>query len=152
MANSRVAQRYAIALESLTKEQKNPEIVSQNLELVRDVVSSSRELKMFLKSPIVKQEKKKNALEELFSSKIEKNVMEYLTGIIQSKRIDILEDILLEYFILRDEVNGIKRVEIKTATEITPEQSKNLISSLEKMTNKNRSNFIIDENLKVVSS
>ena len=59
MANSRVAQRYAIALESLTKEQKNPEIVSQNLELVRDVVSSSRELKMFLKSPIVKQEKRK---------------------------------------------------------------------------------------------
>ena len=79
--------------------------------------------------------------------------MEYLTGIIQSKRIDILEDILLEYFILRDEVNGIKRVEIKTATEITPEQSKNLISSLEKMTNKKSFQFLLlMKNLKVVSS
>lgn len=136
MSNARVAQRYASALMALTKEQKKPDAIADDLLVVLTAIESSRELRSVLSSPMIQQDKKRAILNDVFKKKVGSLVLGYLDIIAAKGRENLLHDIMKQYFILRDEELGIVRVAVKTSVDFSPKQEKDLKKQLETMTRK----------------
>jgi F-type H+-transporting ATPase subunit delta len=149
MSNLRVAKRYASALMALTAESRKPEAIADDLLTVQAAIKSSRELRSLLASPVVPKEKKKAVVTEIFQKRIGGDVQEYLHSIIDKRREDVLAEILLQYFLLRDEQLGIVSVDVRTAVEFSAGQEKSLVKQLEAYTQKKiRVSFSLDKLLK----
>jgi F-type H+-transporting ATPase subunit delta len=149
MSNLRVAKRYASALMALTADSKKPEGIANDLLMVQTAISSSRELRSLLASPVVSKEKKKVVITEIFAKKIGEDVLHYLDEIIAKRRENVLGEALVQYFLLRDEKLGIVSVDVRTSTEFSAAQEKSLMKQLEDYTQKKvRILFSIDKMLK----
>jgi F-type H+-transporting ATPase subunit delta len=149
MSTSRVAKRYAAALLDLVNEDKKAEAIIRDLALVQRTISDSRELLLLLKSPIVSKQKKSEVIAEIFSKKIGAAVQGYLALVVSKGRDYVLDEILEQFFLLRDEQLGIVNVEVQSAVEFSPGQEKELMKYLETFTKKKvRMSFSIDTSLK----
>lgn len=136
MSNLRIANRYASALMELTNEQKKSNMVADDLQIVKNAVDASRELRMMLASPVIAKEKKKAVLRDVFKKKVGELVLGYLEQIVAKGRENMLADILTQYFMLRDEQLGIVRVSVRTSVDFSAKQEKDLAKQLETMTKK----------------
>ncbi|MDE3056677.1 MAG: F0F1 ATP synthase subunit delta [Bacteroidota bacterium] len=149
ISTTRIAKRYAAALLELVNESKNPEAMIRDLALVQQAINESRELSRLLKSPIVSKQKKHTVVAEIFKSKIGNIVMHYLALVVSKGREAALEEMLEQFFLLRDEQLGIVNVEVQSAVEFSSRQEKELAKHLETFTRKKvRVNFSIDTSLK----
>ncbi len=149
MSTYRIAHRYAGALMLLTAESKKPDAVAAELMIVKTAVEQSRELRLALESPVIRADKKKEILTEIFRKKIGDTVRGYLLEIVQKGREKYLLEILTQYFELRDDAMGIVRVSVSTPVEFSPKQRKELEKQLEEFTRKKVSIvFSLDTSLK----
>ncbi len=123
MTNVRVARRYAEALVELAEQEKTMGPMIKDLELLRESVKASRDLLLFLKSPIINRPRKREVLQMLFDGKVQKSTIESLGVIAMKGREDLLPDIIDQFFSIWDERQGIIRVDVKTASEFSSEQS-----------------------------
>jgi F-type H+-transporting ATPase subunit delta len=145
MAETKVSSRYAFSLIDLASEKDNLDIISEDIELIRSVMKSSPELARMLVNPIVKPEKKKLILEEIFKGKISADSLSFIKFVIEKQRGNLLQSIVEKFLELRDEKQGIVNVDVKTPFDFTEEQKKKLKTRLEKMLNKKtRLNFETD--------
>jgi F-type H+-transporting ATPase subunit delta len=148
MVNVRVARRYAEALVELAEEQKSMGAMIKDLELLRESIVGSRDLVLFLKSPIIGKSRKRDVLQSLFAGKVQKSTIEALGVIALKGREDLLPDIIDQFFSIWDERQGIVRVDVKTASELSGEQSATLGEKLEHFTQKKvRLTFGLDKQL-----
>jgi F-type H+-transporting ATPase subunit delta len=149
MSNQRVATRYASALMALTREQKKPDVIAGELLIVKNTIDASRELRNVLGSPIISKDKKKAILKDIFKKKAGELVLMYLDVMVNKGRENVLHDILKHYFLLRDEELGLVRVSVKTDTEFSAKQEKDLQKHVETMTKKKVIiTFSIDKSIK----
>lgn len=149
MSASRIAKRYAAALLDLVNEDKKAETIIRDLVLVQQAINNSRELSLLLKSPIVSKQKKSEVIAEIFGKKVGQAVLGYLALVISKGREYVLDKILEQFFILRDEQLGIVNVEVQSAAGFSSQQEKELTKHLETFTKKKvRLKFSIDTSLK----
>jgi len=149
MSSIRIAYRYASALAALTNEQKKPQAVAAELEIVKKTIDDSRELRNVLASPVISKEKKKAILHDIFKKSVGVLVLGYLDAVVVKGREKYLHEILKQYFILRDSELGIVRVTVATSIEFSSKQEKDLQKQLETMTRKKvEAVFSIDKSLK----
>ncbi len=137
MTNVRVARRYAEALVGLAEEEKNVDIFVKDLEALKRAIRQSRELMLFLRSPVINHPKKAEILQAVFAGKLHKSTLRALEVVTLKGREDILPDIIDQFFAILDEREGIVRVKVKTATEFTKEQTEVLQKKLEQYSQKN---------------
>lgn len=113
---SRAANRYAKAVLDLAVEKDQATAVNEDMKSVVSTISSSKDLRQFLSSPLIKAEQKKSALTGIF-----KDVNSITEGsfdlLIKNNRIDILSDVAMRYIFLFEEMN---RREIATVTTAVP--------------------------------
>jgi F-type H+-transporting ATPase subunit delta len=81
MIETRVSFRYAKSLLDLSLEKGQLEQVREDMQLILETIRESHELKLMLKSPIIKTDKKQVILKAIFGGKI---------GVISSAFIDII--------------------------------------------------------------
>jgi F-type H+-transporting ATPase subunit delta len=149
MKNTRVARRYAVALMADSVHQKNIEGTAKDMELIGKTLSESRELRLFVASPIVSQAKKRKVFIELWGSSIGKDTQAFIGLLTEKSREAVLLDVTEEFKILHDEFLGIVNVEVKTAVEFTYAQEKELRLQLEQLMNKKvRLHFVNDKTIK----
>lgn len=149
MKNTRVARRYAVALMTAAEQQKNIEGVSKDMELVGKALNESRELRLFVASPVISSSKKRAVFDELFGSRIGKETMTFIHLLISKSREPVLQDIADQFKVLHDEKLGIVTVEVRTSVEFNYGQEKDLRAELERMTRKKvRFQFVIDTTIK----
>ena len=149
MSNLRIAKRYASALMALTDEASKPEMIADDLLTVQSAIKLSKELRSLLASPVVSKEKKRAVVAEIFKKNIGDSVHQYLASMIRKGREDVLPEVLVQYFLLRDEQLGIVSVNVRTAVEFSPAQEKALMKQLESFTQKKvRVSFSLDKILK----
>ncbi|MEX1139176.1 MAG: ATP synthase F1 subunit delta [Bacteroidota bacterium] len=149
MRQYRVARRYAEALITAAEQQNLLEKVSGDCEMLQRLLMESRDLQVFLKSPVIKREKKQEALRAMFAKKLDKVTMSFLELITEKGREEFLSDILQQYFALRDDRLGIVNVEIKAATELSKNQHEGIRKKFEGLTRKSvRLSFSLDKHLK----
>ena len=149
MSSYRVARRYAEAAIELAADQKQGERLAADLQLIQNAMKESAELQAFLKSPVISKEKKRAVLAALFKDKVGTIAFDFLNLLVEKGREDVLENILVEYFKMRDNQLGIMTLELRAAVDLTNDQQKTIAKRFEEMTRKKiRVVFSVDKQLK----
>jgi F-type H+-transporting ATPase subunit delta len=98
MQATKIASRYAKALLELALEQGTLEQVHNDIKYINDTCKANKSLVVFLKSPVIKTDKKIAILQEVFGGKLTKVTESYLALITNKKREKILVEIIEEFF------------------------------------------------------
>ncbi len=120
MAGKRAAQRYAKALLSLAQEKKSLDQVNADIRLLANTMEASKELRIVLRSPVIKIEDKRACLLAIFKdlSQEVKNLFEVLLA---NKRIDLLNLVAEAFIQFVDKLNHVITAEVTTALPLSPE-------------------------------
>ena len=77
MANQQVAARYAKSLLDLAKEQGTLATIKEDMDLLANTMAGSRDLRLLLRNPIVKHDKKLSILNAVFQGKVSEMLMRF---------------------------------------------------------------------------
>ena len=97
MQGTRVASRYAKSFIDLTMEQGTLEQAYSDMKTIEGVCESNHDFVIFLKSPIIKTDKKQAVLAEIFKGKLNKVTDSYIQLITAKKREIYLAEIAAEF-------------------------------------------------------
>lgn len=148
MASSKVAIRYAQSFLDTSIEKNVLAKVSSDFELVSDTLSKSADLLRAIKSPVVKDETKKNILSEVFGKVISKDSMDFINFVVSKGREDILLEILEKFDSLKDDFTCVVKVVVTTAFDFNSEQRSQIQQKFESyLKKKTRLTFKVDSNI-----
>ena len=136
MSDSKAARRYAQSLLDVAVEIKATELAVADCLLIDQTITDSRELAVFLKSPIIKSDKKLAVLKEIFGKKIQKLTSEFISVIVRKNRIDILGAIAKQFIELYNVYAGIVKIHVDSAEDLSKSQLSSLLKALETKTGK----------------
>jgi F-type H+-transporting ATPase subunit delta len=118
MQGTRVASRYAKSFIDLTIEQGLLEPAFADMKTIAAICKSNHDFVTFLKSPIIKTDKKQAVLKEIFSGKLNKATEAYVQLITSKKREIYLAEIAAEFVNQYKEKKKILTAVITTASGI----------------------------------
>ncbi|WP_020528975.1 ATP synthase F1 subunit delta [Flexithrix dorotheae] len=114
-ADTRVATRYARSLILLSEEKNELEKVMADMSLVDATCDESRELRVLLKNPIIKGDKKYRILKQIFEKGISRTSLVFLKIVARKNRLNALHEIASEVVRQYNERKGIQQAIVKTA-------------------------------------
>ncbi|NAW51140.1 ATP synthase F1 subunit delta [Elizabethkingia argentiflava] len=116
---SKVAKRYAKGLLVFTQEVQNTASVFGEMKDLVKILEASKELNAFFNSPFIEAKKKISVTENIFStfSPTSRNIIALA---IRSGREDQLKAIAQEYINSVEDLNGIQRISLTTAIQLSP--------------------------------
>lgn len=149
MIESKVAVRYAKSLLGLAQEHGALDAVNEDMLLVNHTINNSHDLSLLLKNPTVKTDKKVAIFTELFSGKVNKLSLSFLTLITQKKREAYLQAIAYQFNKQFKHVKGIETAVITTASGLDDNLRKQVIELVKKSSNKEQVELVenVDKNL-----
>jgi len=133
MRDIKVAHRYAKSLLGIAKENNLLEELYKDMHLVNDVCSQNRDLELLLKSPIVKTDKKRAILNEIFDKNISEISRTFIHIILTKKREGILSDIATAFIDVYKTEKHIKTAQITTAIPLSKSQKEHIVSLVKKV-------------------
>lgn len=113
-----VASRYAKSLLDLAIEKKQLDTVYKDMIFIKNTCESSHDLQVFLKSPVVKIDKKIDVFKALFASNVSEMTSAYLTLIANKKRATILAEITESFIAQYKKHNNITIATITSAVKL----------------------------------
>lgn len=137
-----IAQKYSDALVQITKDGEfagrlTYQKISTDLNLVKEILTQSKDLDEFLTNPITSVEDKKEIIDKVFSTEIDGLIINFLKILMDKRRFELFNDILVSYNKSLDDVNNISRIEVTSAVEMTEEAKNKLKEKLEEKLKKN---------------
>ena len=135
MAGARAAIRYAKAILSLATDQKSADAVNNDMKLMAESIGNNAELSEMLTNAVIKSETKKEVLLAVFP-KLNKISSDLFDVLITNKRVDILNEITIQYSHLYDVLNGKEVAYVTTAVPMTKELESKVLEKVKKLTNK----------------
>ncbi len=133
----KAARRYANALLQLAVEEDILDEVLNDIGTIHNTLEGSRELQLFLKSPVIKPDDKRKALETIFDEKVQHMTMQFLLLIIRKGREKLIAQITAAFLELYKMHAGILEVEVATAMELPEDLESKLQKTLEQLTRMN---------------
>ncbi|WP_207433389.1 ATP synthase F1 subunit delta [Sabulibacter ruber] len=121
MSEERVASRYAKSLLELSQEKGSLEQVYEDMRYFSKTLESSRDLRLVLRNPIIKHDKKLAILNSLFGAKVSELTNAFFRIITQKNREEILESVATEFVKQYNELKGIQKATVTTAVPLTPD-------------------------------
>ena len=133
----------------ITKEQNLTDVIKLDFILIKNTIESSREFKLFIKTPIVTPEKKKIIFHEIFKGKLNELTLKFMDMLFEKNREIFLPDITIDFTNLINEDEGIIEANIKTAISLTDSEKNNLSEKLKGYIGKKiEANFTVDKDIK----
>lgn len=145
MSNFKTAQRYANALMQVAIERKEVDAILEDVRFIDNTLRDSRELVLFLKSPIIKRDKKQKVLIELFGSKVSELTRTFMDIMTRKNREDILPSVFEAFIKKYNEYAGIVDIGVESAEALSKAEVEKLQKALEKKTGK-KVNLHLGEN------
>ncbi len=136
MSNYSITSRYSLALQEMAEEKNIYSSVVENVELVFASLQGSRELRNYLSTPIISEQKKMELLEAVFTNYISEDVLNFMKFVVKKGRINLLKDILSDFLKKRDEKENITDVVLKSTYKLDETQSEVVKNQLEKFSGK----------------
>lgn len=133
---SKAARRYANALLQSAIEQKNLDDVVDDIRFIRNTLDGSRDLIVFLRSPVIESEVKLSILLSIFKSHISELSIQLLKLLSEKNREALLPDLCEGFIELYNNHCGIVKIDVTTAFEMDQKQQNSLHQQLEKRTGK----------------
>lgn len=134
MRDRKVAVRYAGALLSSAKAEGVLVEVAESFAAVLDVLGANKDLGIFLHSPQVRTQEKKELLKKVFGGRIESVLLLFFYLLIDKKRIENILDIGEEFADQVEKDQGVVRARVVTAIELPGDLSEQLQGKLASLT------------------
>nr|QCI06882.1 ATP synthase CF1 subunit delta [Halydictyon mirabile] len=130
----KVSMPYAEALLDLVQEANLLSEVKSNFSLILTILFDSRDLQLFLTNPLISNLAKKKLLDELLKNRINDIILNFLSVLIDRRRIYLLKDIINKYLELTYRIESITIVELYSVTEFSEIQQNTLINRIKSIT------------------
>jgi F-type H+-transporting ATPase subunit delta len=130
-----ISRRYARALLIIAKEDGQAETYRRELDGFSELLIRETELERAIANPLYDTASRRKVLEKTLEKlNLSTVVTSFLLLLFEKGRIGFLNDINAYYQKLADELKGISRAELVSATELSTESVKKIRESLSKMT------------------
>lgn len=133
---ARVAKRYAKALFDLATEKNSLDSVYNDINLVNDCISSSRDLSLLLKTPIVTSDRKEKVMDSLFGGKVNELTHAYIKLIVGKGRESAIPEIANQFIQKYKDQKGITTANVTSAVPLHHETKSAIIKLIEDATKK----------------
>lgn len=135
MISSEVANRYAAALFSLATNAEDHQNFLQTLKQLSAVLHQDKGIEAFINSPLIRAEKKEEALRAAFKDQnINNNVLNLILLLARKDRLTILSQISAAYEHRSDEVAHVKRGNVRAAAALNDKQKADIQKIVEAYT------------------
>lgn len=146
MASSRQASiRYAKSIFELAQERGELESVKQDMAMVDEVFSASKELRLILSNPIVRHAKKLAILRALFKKDLSELTLRFFEIITNKHRESLTDGIAKEFLTLYNTMKGIAKASVVTAAPLNEQNKTQIIDMVKKQLNANE--VILEEKI-----
>lgn len=116
---------------SLIEADNNYEQILKDLQAVSETVQESKDFAEIISNPTIAIQTKNEIIDEIFKNKINNKVINFIKILADKKRFDELNAVIKAYINKVDEINNIKRVEVISAVELSPNQKEKTIEKLQ---------------------
>lgn len=144
MDEGRIGMRYANALYDASSEKQKEDLVYQDISELQKVWKSSAEFKSFYTDPVLHDSKKCAVLDQLFSGKMQELTLSLLKLLIQNKREEALDQILIAFNDIYRKKKNIRTIIVSTAVPLD-DQSQQKLKKL--MQEKYQSDILLESNI-----
>ncbi len=120
MSNIRVSKRYAKGLYQFAESQNQNKEIYAEMQSLSQLISESKDLRSYLKTPILDYKTKQEIGKELFAS-YSKTTQSFINLVIQHGREANLKEIAEEYISFSDVKNHVKKAVLISAVELSQE-------------------------------
>lgn len=118
---SPVAYRYATSLMQMAKEHGEVGSVREDMRLVAASAAGSLDLRLLLKSPVIKADKKQDVLGRLFGGQIGRITERFINILVRKGREGLLQEIAEGYEDVYCRANNILVAEVRSAMPLSDE-------------------------------
>ena len=136
MLNLQLAKKYAVAMYEVAQDEDKLIKYGEQLEEIRKLFADEPMLKAYMSNPQVQPKAKKELLNKVFGSDVEKSIHNFIFLLIDKRRIALIEEIVGEYQALSNEFRNIVVAHVTTASAIDKQQQDALTAKLEAVTGK----------------
>ncbi|HRK53753.1 MAG TPA: ATP synthase F1 subunit delta [Cyclobacteriaceae bacterium] len=136
MSDFRAASRYVRSLLGLAQEQGVLDEVHNDMQLINKTCNDNFELVSLLRSPIIKSDKKKAILYEIFEGRVHQLTLAIIDIITRKKREAILPSIAREFHNAYNDFKGIQKATITSAIALDTEIRKEIEDMVKKLSDK----------------
>ncbi len=145
---SRAAIRYARAILDLATDGGNVDAVLNDMKNISATLEGSKDLRLALQSPVIKEDDKRAVLKEVFA-KSSNETLGLLDILIDNKRPNILAKISESFISLYNESKGLQAATVITAVAITPELETKVLAKVTELTGSTEVDLenIVDESI-----
>jgi len=149
MSVNRIAGRYAKSIIDLAVERNELETVHEDIILLQTVIKQNRNFYLMLKSPIIKEDKKKKIIYSAFAGRLSDMMMKFLNIIISKKREGYIPEIIDAFIVQYNKINGITPVKLTTAVKLDESLRSRIIEIIKRKYNLDHIelNSIVDEDI-----
>ncbi len=130
MPNPRLAARYAKSLIDLSTEKGQLETIYNDMQFLQSIIKSSREFVNLLRSPIIKADKKEHILDAIAKKNISELTAAFNRLLIEKGRESDMPEIVAAFITQYNELKGIHKVKLTTATPISDEMKNAIITKV----------------------
>lgn len=120
MRNQQAAYRYAKSLMDLALERGQMEQVRVDVKLMLDTCAASSDLRVMLKSPVIRADQKQRALDKLFGGQVGEIAQRFFHVVTRKGREELIPEIARAFEELYLEHKNIVICSITTAVTLTP--------------------------------
>jgi len=137
LSNSAISIRYAKALRNIAVEKQQLEQYAEELAKVVSVMEGEDVLRLLLDSPTFPLEKKAAIMSDLAELlKLNEGMKSFLGLLVEKGRVGYLPQIQVNYRKFADELSGLVRAKLSSASELSDERADVIKQELEKQTGK----------------
>jgi len=131
MMGRAIAERYAKVFYELNAPRQKLEQGLAELDAFVFILHQQPQFAEFLNAPQIEAHEKQKMLKKIFGNKFEETLINFISYLIEQKRLSFLSQILREYGLRVDEHLGVWRVDLKTAVPINEEIETQLRKKIE---------------------
>lgn len=128
MLTSKVAKRYAQGLLDFTNESGQTATVFSEMKDVVKIMKESQDLNKFFLTPYIDSKKKVEVAKEIFKG-LSVSSQNLITLVIKQGRESQLRNIAQEFINKVEDINGVQRVTLTTATQLSKENLDEILRS-----------------------
>lgn len=148
MIDGLVAKRYAEALFEVANVKNLLDQVENDLQLIVQVINDTEDFMSFLRHPQIDGDVKKKMVESAFGDAISEISKNFFFQLIDSRREEFIQEILIQYRKLANSARGIMDIEATTVVSLDANDSEKIAKSFgDKLGKKIRLNNIVDPSI-----
>jgi F-type H+-transporting ATPase subunit delta len=134
MIANEAARKYALALFQSAEHKGKMDVVYRQIGELSQIIEADSTLLNFLNSPAVLDEHKRELIQTVFATRVERLVVEFLLLLVNWHRINFLPEIIDEFIRLVEAAQGVARITVTTALPLQETERQNLIARMAKRT------------------